>query len=104
MNTDKPKAIRKGNRITHYTYRGIHIDRWVNDRGYFIGHTAMYQAAGTKFDVTYISTRHDGKRSTERVTYSTLAGAVAFIDRWMRDSQYTANDRGQLVKAATSQQ
>lgn len=76
-NTNTPTAIRHGKRITHYVYRGVRIDRWVNDRGYNIGTTTMYVTAGTKFAVTLIN--KNGKKDDYVV--SSLKQITRHIDR-----------------------
>lgn len=75
--THTPIAIRNGKRITHYTYRGVRIDRWVNDRGYNIGTTTMYVTAGTKFGVTVVG--KNGKKDDYVV--SSLKQITRHIDR-----------------------
>lgn len=75
--THTPTAIRQGKRITHYTYRGVRIDRWVNDRGYNIGTTTLYVTAGTKFAITVIG--KNGKKDDYAV--SSLKQITRHIDR-----------------------
>lgn len=77
MNIEKPQAVREGKHIKHYTYRGIRIDRWVNDRGYNKGNTTLYVTAGTKFSIDIIF--KDGSR--EHHTMSSLADTTQYINR-----------------------
>ena len=96
------KPVRVKSEITgefHYTYRGVKIDRWVNESGHFIGNTTMYRTAGTKFVVGYTGTWGNGTFRSERVTYDTLKGATRFIDRWLEDGKWVPDSRGRLIRA-----
>lgn len=77
MSTEKPVAVRAGRRVSHYTYRGVIIRRWVNETGSFIGATTIYLTAGTKYAVDTADT--EGREHT--TTFESLGDAARFIDR-----------------------
>lgn len=77
--TQRAVAVRAGRCITHYTYRGVVINRWVNDTGACIGATTIYLTAGTKYEVA--TTDATGRTTTD--TFERLGDATDFIDRRM---------------------
>lgn len=103
-NAHKPTAVREGRRIKHYLYRGVKIDRWVNERGSFIGNTTMYSTAGTKYDVDVVYTT--GQRDTIR--RDSLKGICSRIDYFldgrfaMGTARFIADERGTLKAEVTA--